>query len=285
MAKKPRIPSEPVEPIEPVQPVQPEQAPEFEGEKLPWLQRVEDDEPRGSGAGGRLAGYLVGAAILIIAVVAIAWGVASRRQAPSTNDIDENLAGLAPEETQSANSLQPAIPVSVPPRGPRHGAEPRHQAAIGDHGTHGRARIDREAHDGKGATRHEAGGKAPHEPKRKQIEPTRSAASVGHHETARTSRHDERKSAKGATHHRAPRTTLSGPSDLLQLGAYDSRAAAERIWARLSHQHGYADRAHNVERARVHGHIYYRLRVRMPARARPCLHNRGVPCMVVSRGR
>jgi hypothetical protein len=283
MAKKPRIPSDPVEPIEPVQPVQPEQAPEFEGEKLPWLQRVEDDEPRGSGGGGRMAGYLIGAAILIIAVVAIAYGVASRRQAPSTNDIDENLAGLAPEQVPAANPREPALPVAEQPGRSPHQTEPRHHAAIDGHRAHEGARSDREARGGDDSSRRHSGGKTAHEPKRNKAAPTPSAASAGHHEKGRTARHDERKSAKGAARHHAAHST--GPTDLLQLGAYDSHAAAERIWARLSHQHGYSDRAHMVERARVHGHIYYRLRVRMPARARPCLHSRGVPCMVVSRAR
>jgi cell division protein FtsN len=216
MARKPRTPDEPVEPETPAEP-------EREEEKLPWLQRVEDDEPSSEGAGGRLAGYAIGAALLIVALVAIGYAIVSRQHAVSPNEPQENLSALLPDQSTTGNAQagNESAPASTAP---------------------GRRK-------------------------------TGEKASRIHEKTARPRRHKKPASAPGQA--------ASGPTQTIQLGAYDSRAAAEGTWNDLSGEPPYSGAAHRVERARVNGHVYYRLRVDLPAGTRPCAGHGDVPCMVV----
>jgi cell division protein FtsN len=64
---------------------------------------------------------------------------------------------------------------------------------------------------------------------------------------------------------------------VVQLGAYDSEAAAEQAWARMR-LHG---APHRIEKARVHGRIFYRLRVQPKAGGCRAVARHGHGCFQV----
>jgi hypothetical protein len=275
MSKKPTVPP----------PSEPEAVPEVEGEKLPWLQRVEDDENAGAGNGGKAVGLVIGALLLIVAIAAIGFALISRRPAPPAEP-ESNLAGLLAENGMAPESNEQASVVPAAPA-PHHGrkktaAETPSPATLGRGKGHGR-------HEAKAAAKPGAphAASAPAHPHEK-------AAASGRHEKAPSAdkRHETRPAlattrSSTAAHHPAGRQKAksSDSRDLLQLGAYDNRAGAERMWRKLTDKHLYAGATHQVERATVHGHVYYRLRVRAPVRLGQCARHGGAPCWVVQYGR
>ena len=291
MARKPRTPNEPSAPIEPEPPIEPvreepvweepaREEPVREEEKLPWLQRVEDDEPPSRG-GATLAGYAVGAALLIIVLVAIGYAIVWRQHAASTTP-EENLASLLPEQLPGSNYTAGNESAAAP-------TTAREGKASGAAASSTASRPSTARTSGPDHPRAHVAARAKAKAEARNRVPAQKAVSTGpvHEKSPEARRHAKpvlllRLAPKPERHAAAkPRHAARGPTDLLQLGAYGSRAAAEQVWSELSRSRPYSNADHRVERARVHGHLYYRLRAEMPAREWQCAGHRRIPCVVV----
>lgn len=234
----------------PLAPDQPAAASGTNEERLPWLERIEEDEPRGRGSGGAL-GYALGFLVLLALVVG---GVFLLQPGPSPRDNgmgDEDLAGL----TADNNVL-----------GPSNGASATSAAASGK--TSGKPKRDPAA-------------ARPPKPKAAPVTPGRRDSAVAAaaqkpqaaaaKQVARAPAADPKPSAPRAERQQSTaRARPVGPVQVLQLGAYGSRAAAERAWKQASADRRFAGASHSVERATVRGRTVHRLRVEVPASKGGC---------------
>jgi hypothetical protein len=213
-------------------------------DRLPWLQRVEEDEPPRRSGTGRLLAYVGGLIVLLLTGWAIAY-VATRPKPPADSFA---VAGDAPPPLMPAPAAPPAASSS---HGSAKGSRHSHPTAVPSARAKTAAATPRavEKPVRPGAPRHGA------------------AAARRVHETPAT--------ARGPS--------FAGSGAIVQIGAFDSRAAAERGWMAASRKPALRGAPHHIEQARVKGKTVYRLRVRLARGGCERVSNRARGCFAVRR--
>jgi len=221
--------------------------PTEEAERLPWLAKIEGEAPREEGGGRRLIGYAVG--LVVVVALAIA-GMMALRVPPQATPPQGDLASLgqpgkevAPIVRRDERAARTPAPVAKPSRRPVGKAAPARSVSQA---------TPRDRASPRPADRGER-------PSRKAQARSSGRASAGTPAPAAAeSRH---------------------PGRLLQLGAFASRAGAERAWREIGGDRRFAGARHSIEPARVRGKRVYRLRVRANSSAIRC--NSPQRCFVV----
>jgi hypothetical protein len=245
--------------------------PERRGERLPWLQRIEVEKPPRTGL--RFGRLLLGAGMLVVAAVAIAFFAIKPGHRPGGDEFGDGLAVdntdralLGGAEPQNVSSSAPSPPAR---RARRPSGRPtpvpaarttRRQFVAGTDVLGGRP-VER------AATRRNAARLAALAPTRIRV-----AERPGSPRTILRNGHFRRREAMRVIQ------PLSGP--VVQLGAYGSAEAAECAWQRLSASPRFSGSPHRIERAVVRGRTYYRLRAAVRQVPRTCT-GRGNRCFLV----
>lgn len=206
-------------------------------EKLPWLTAIDEDEPQPKGGEGRSLLWVLPFLLLIIAAGgALLWMLPKyQSRQPETGNSAATVADPELAQSSAGNSASTGA-----------GSAPTHS-------------DDRAKQDSRPlVVARPAPVKAP-ALARRVPGLDRDASAV-----------DAKPRDAAALRPRAKPLPVGGgaasPKDgsLVQLGAFDSRRTAELAWREVSGNDRLASLSPTIEPARVHGRIYYRLRVMLP---------------------
>jgi hypothetical protein len=232
-------------------------------ERLPWLQRVEEDDPASRRGNGRVAGYALGGAVLAAAAAALIYAEWSAPQPPR-------------QPSEPALNLAEAGGEGVPPAGVAPVANSERRAARPSH-----AKAERR---GAGAERTAQPARHP----AAASQPVRERA-TGHRDRTRNAaepaeaRPAQRQARPARARAEAPREVrFASGREVVQIGAYKDRAAAEWAWEDASRHARLRGAAHRIERATVHGRVFYRLRVQPGARGCASIRRGARRCFTVT---
>jgi hypothetical protein len=218
--------------------------PTEEVERLPWLEKIEGEAPRKEGAGRRLAGYAIGLVVVVALVIAGMMALRVRPQAPPPQGDLASLGNeVAPIDRPGDRMARAPAPAAKPRPRPVRKAAPAHAAS-----------------PAKSSDR---------------------ASALPADRSERRSRKAEilprERASAGTSAPAAMASRREGP--VLQLGAFASRAGAERAWRQIGGGPRFAGARHWIEPARVKGERVFRLRVRAHPSATRCSSPRS--CFVV----
>jgi hypothetical protein len=216
------------------------------GERLPWLQKIEGEHPRSGGGLGRLLGYAAGLALMLALVVG---GVAlfsgrSDVDLPGGDEVARFDGAAAPID--SPRDAQAAAPARRD--------QARRRPSSDRSGVH-EAREPRGAKSG----RHAAGAAT------KTVGPAASAT-----KRARVQAPGRQRAAERAAERAPAAAPLRAAGTVVQIGAFSSRAGAERAWRRSDGSGRFAGARHWIEPALVRGERVFRLRVEAPSARLAC---------------